>query len=60
MKVEKDPIVKARVIIDGQLRTVKVHKSDLNSGAYQKAPKKPTKTKMTIIQSRKSDYYDPN
>jgi hypothetical protein len=48
-------MVKARIVIDDQVVTAKIHKKDLETGAYKLAPKKKTKLKQRILEARKKE-----
>lgn len=52
---DENPMVKARVIIDDQIVTAKIHKKDLEAGEYKLAPKKKTKLKQRILEARQKE-----
>lgn len=62
-KLEKpgdNKMVKAHIIIDGEVVTAKIKKKDLYSGAYQVVQRKTTKLKKMIKECRKEDGIPPN
>ncbi|CAG9331125.1 unnamed protein product [Blepharisma stoltei] len=53
-----NPMVKARIIVDGQAVTARIPKKDLHSGCYKVVPKKPSKLKSIIKENRKEEGKD--
>ena len=62
-KVEKpgdNKMVKAHIIVEGEVVTAKIKKKDLYSGAYQVVQRKTTKLKKIIKECRKEEGVPPN
>lgn len=59
-KKDENRMIKAHIIIDGEVVTAKIAKKDLYSGAYQVVQRKTTKLKKIIKESRKEEGIPPN
>ena len=59
-KKDDNRMIKAHIIIDGEVVTAKIAKKDLYSGAYQVVQRKTTNLKKVIKESRKEEGIPPN
>lgn len=60
-KAKKDtpnPMIKARIVVDDQIVTARIPKKDLYSGCYKVVPKKPSKLKQKIKETRSEEGRD--
>jgi ribosomal protein L7Ae-like RNA K-turn-binding protein len=59
-KKDENRMIKAHIILDGEVVTAKIAKKDLYSGAYQVVQRKTTKLKKVIKDTRREEGIPPN